>query len=481
VIGQTFYIKGVPLTIIGITAQGFRGVEPWTPTEIWIPLQNRPDLPARGISGEDSPTLYGSPNWWSLMMVGRLAPEVSWDQAIAQLTPVFRSAADEGIGTPGPKDRPPQLYFFSARGVQTMREVLKDPLLILTAMVGLVLLIACLNVAVLVLARNSARQREFSLRMALGSGRSRLFRQLLTESLLLVAGGSALGWALAVWVIRALAGWSQMVPNVTPDRTVLGFALAVSAASTLVFGLVPVRSAMRGSLGLALKLASPAAGADVGKLRGARPAVAVQTALCLVLLVAAGLLVRTLRNLESVNLGLRASGLLVFGVSPPATARTDPELIRFYQALTDRLRYLTGVESATLMQARIGWRATRPEWSSTAGRLARPGRVLGCTGTPSVQTASTCLARSCSSAATSPKRIQPPPPRWVSSTKPSRGATLRGETRWGTPLRSTTGARAAATRSWESWPTANTPTCANTTSRLLISRTRRCTKLRAWG
>ena len=189
VIGQTFYIKGVPFTIIGITAQGFRGVEPWTPTEIWIPLQSRPELPARGISAEDGPTLYGSPNWWSLMMVGRLAPGVSWDQAIAQLTPVFRSAAYEGIGAPGPKDRPPQLYFSSARGIQTMREVLKDPLLILTAMVGLVLLIACLNVAVLVLARNAARQREFSLRMALGSGRSRLFRQLLTESLLLVAGG----------------------------------------------------------------------------------------------------------------------------------------------------------------------------------------------------------------------------------------------------------------------------------------------------
>jgi len=354
VIGQTFYIKGVPFTIIGITAQGFRGVEPWTPTEIWIPLQSRPELPARGISAEDGPTLYGSPNWWSLMMVGRLAPGVSWDQAIAQLTPVFRSAAYEGIGAPDPKDRAPQLYFSSARGIQTMREVLKDPLLILTAMVGLVLLIACLNVAVLVLARNAARQREFSLRMALGSGRSRLFRQLLTESLLLVAGGSALGWTLAVWVIRALAGWSQMVPNVMPDRTVLGFALAVSAASTLVFGLVPMRSAMRGSLGLALKSASPSAAADLGKLRGAWPALAAQTALCLVLLVAAGLLVRTLRNLESVDLGLRASGLLVFGVNPPATARTDPELIRFYRALTDRLRSLPGVESATLMQARIG-------------------------------------------------------------------------------------------------------------------------------
>ncbi|HEY6293943.1 MAG TPA: ABC transporter permease [Terriglobia bacterium] len=354
VIGQTLYVKAVPFTIIGVAAEGFRGVEPWTPTEIWIPLQNRADLTARGIPAEDGPTLYGSPKWWCLLMVGRLEPGVSWERAIAQLTPVFRGAAYEGIGTPNPKDRPPQIYLSSARGIQVMRERLKDPLLILTAMVGLVLLIVCLNVAVLVLARNEARQREFSLRMALGSARSRLFRQLLTESLLLVAGGWALGWTLAVWVTRALATSSELVPDVTPDRTVLWFALAVSAAGTVVFGLIPLRSAIRGPLGLALKSASPGAARDIGTLRGARPAVAVQVSLCVVLLGAAGLLVRTLRNLERVNLGFRASALLVFGINPPATARTDTELIRFYQALRDRLRSLPSVESATLTQVRIG-------------------------------------------------------------------------------------------------------------------------------
>jgi predicted permease len=222
------------------------------------------------------------------------------------------------------------------------------------AMVGIVLVIACANVAVILLARNAARQREFSLRMALGSGRARLFRQLLTESLLLVAGGAALGWLFAVWVSDGLAAWSELVPNIAPDRTVLLFALAVSAVATLIFGLVPLRSALRVPIGLALKAASPGASRGIGKLRGARTAVALQMSLCMVLLVVAGLLVRTLRNLESVNLGLRASGLLVFGVAPPQTARTDAELIRFYQTLTDRLRSLPGVESGTLMQNRIG-------------------------------------------------------------------------------------------------------------------------------
>ncbi|PYV24994.1 MAG: hypothetical protein DMG24_10000 [Acidobacteria bacterium] len=196
VIGQTLYIKGVPFTVTGIAAPDFRGVEPWRPTDVWIPLQNRPDLTAWGVSAQDGPALYGSPNWWCLMMIGRLAPGVSQQQAIAQLTPIFQRAAYEGVGTRNPKECSPQLYFSSARGIQSMREKLKNPLFVLMAMVGIVLVIACANVAVILLARNAARQRELSLRMALGSGRARLFRQLLTRKL--AAGGRGSSPRLAV-------------------------------------------------------------------------------------------------------------------------------------------------------------------------------------------------------------------------------------------------------------------------------------------
>src|SRR5947208_3170400 len=157
VIGQTLYIKGVPFTVTGIAAPDFRGVEPWRPTDVWIPLQNRPDLTAWGVSAQDGPALYGSPNWWCLMMIGRLAPGVSQQQAIAQLTPIFQRAAYEGVGTRNPKECSPQLYFSSARGIQSMREKLKNPLFVLMAMVGIVLVIACANVAVILLARNAAR------------------------------------------------------------------------------------------------------------------------------------------------------------------------------------------------------------------------------------------------------------------------------------------------------------------------------------
>ena len=354
VVGRTMYIKGVPFTVVGIAARDFLGVEPESKTDIWIPLQNRPDLTAWGQSTQDGQTLYGSHNWWCLMLIGRLAAGVSKTQAQAELNPLFQRTAYEGVGTPKPHEEPPQLYFTSARGIESLREGYEQPLTLLMAMVGLVLVIASTNVAMLLVARNATRQREFSLRMALGATRLRFFRQLLAESLLLVAVGAGCGWIFAQWSTQALAAWSELDVSVAPDHTVLAFTVTVSVLAALVFGLAPLRSAVRVSPGLALKTAAASARQEKGKLRSGQIVVALQVAMCLVLLVGAGLLLRTLRNLETANLGMRASGLLVFGVNPPQTLRSDAEVIRFYQALTTRLRALPGVESATLMENRLG-------------------------------------------------------------------------------------------------------------------------------
>ena len=354
VIDRTMYIKGVPFTIVGVAARDFLGVEPETKTDIWIPLQNRPDLTAWGQSSQDGNTLYGTHNWWCLMLIGRLAPGVSSAQAQAELNPLFLRTAYEGVGTPKPHEEPPQLYFTSARGIESLREGYQQPLTLLMAMVGLVLVIACSNVAMLLVARNATRQREFSLRMALGATRLQFFRQLLAESLLLVAAGAGFGWIFAQWSTQALVAWSELDVSVAPDHTVLAFTLAVSVLAALLFGLAPLRSAVRVSPGLALKTSAASARQDKGKLRSGQIVVALQMSMCLVLLVGAGLLLRTLRNLESANLGMRASGLLAFGVNPPQTLRTDAEVILFYRALTTRLRSLPGVESTTLMQNRIG-------------------------------------------------------------------------------------------------------------------------------
>jgi predicted permease len=357
VIGETLYVKGVPFTIIGVADRGFAGVEPVDKKrmDLWIPLQNRPDLTAWGQADlHDGYSLYGTKAWWCLMMIGRLKPGVTEKQAQAQLNPLFRRTAYWGDAKVDPKAPAPELQFSPARGNQGLRKAYEQPVELLMAMVGVILLIACSNVAMLLMARNTTREREFSLRMAIGASGSHLFRQLFTESLLMVGAGAGLGWLFAQWSTQALATWSHFDVNISPDRNVLLFTLGASALAALVFGLAPLRKAVRVSPGLALKSSAAASTQDKTKHRAGRAVVALQVSLCMVLLVGAGLLLRSLRNLETANLGLQASGLLTFGVDPPQTLQTDAEVAQFFQALTSRLRTLPGVESVTLMQNRIG-------------------------------------------------------------------------------------------------------------------------------
>jgi predicted permease len=203
-------------------------------------------------------------------------------------------------------------------------------------------------------ARNSVRQREFSLRAALGAGQVRLFRQLLAESLLLVAAGGAGGWMLALWGSQALGRWAGLDANVTPDGTVLFFTAAICFAAALVFGFAPLRGAANIPPWVALRAFGINASRERAGVRAGRAVVALQIAMCMALLLGAGLAVRTLVNLENANLGMRAERLLVFGITPPQSLRDDIEVIRFYDRLMDRLRVLPGVESATTVQLRPG-------------------------------------------------------------------------------------------------------------------------------
>ncbi len=358
VLGQTLYIKGIPFTIVGIAARDFFGVEPGGSTDLWIPLQTMPELKPWGVSSQDKASLYGSPDWWFFMMIGRLAPGINEKQALAQLRPTYEQVANSRTAGLSWNNEPSRLYFTSARGIAGFRDSLETPLRALMVTVGLILVIACSNVAMLLVARNSARQREFSLCSALGAGHVRLFRQLLSESLLLVAAGGAAGWLLALWASEALARWAGFDVNLAPDRTVLSFTLAISFAAALVFGFAPLRSVARVPPWLALRTSGTSASQDRAGFRAGQVVVALQMAMCLALLVGAGLAVRTLLNLENANLGLRAQGLLVFGITPPQSLHSDAEVIRFYQGLMDRLRVVPGVESATFVQVRPGTRGS---------------------------------------------------------------------------------------------------------------------------
>lgn len=353
VLGKTLYVNGVPITIVGIAAEGFEGVESGSSTDFWIPLQNRSELNAWGNPLEDGKNYIQNQTWWCMRMLGRLAPGVSKSQAVAQLQSVFQTAAYIGLGNPEPGETRPVLSVQDAKNFPGYDAQYGKPLRMLMAMVGLVLLIALSNVVMLLMARNATRMREFSLRLALGAGHRELFRQLLTESLLLVALGGALSWLFAAAATHALGTWAQIESSLAPDHTVLLFTLSILVAAALLFGLAPLRVALSAGPGLVLKTSSATANMDAGKTRMGKIIVTLQMALCLVLLVAGGLLVRTLRNLQNIPLGFSTEGLVVFGVNPQ-NVYSIPEGVAFYQNLMSKLRVLPGVASVTIMEERLG-------------------------------------------------------------------------------------------------------------------------------
>jgi predicted permease len=349
ILGRTLYVKGVPLTIVGVTAHGFKGIEPATSTDFWIPLQNRPELNAWGTASEDE-TLYGSPKWWCLRLMARLRPGVSPQQAQQALAGTFGEVVAQSLGKIDPKEWRPLLDFFPARGIAGFNDNFREPVQILMGLVAMVLLIACTNVAMMVQARNSVRQRQFSLRMAIGASKGTIFRQLLCESLLLVSAGAALGWIFALLATRALATWSEIQTGLSPDLTVLLFTLAVSCAAALAFGLAPLWSAVNAPVAGVLRSNATNMTTSRGRVLGGRIVLAAQIAVSLVLLMAAGLLLRTLRNYAAQNLGMETESLLVFGVTPQGRADTHV----FYRTLLDRIRQVPGVESVSFAQNRPG-------------------------------------------------------------------------------------------------------------------------------
>ena len=367
VLGKTFYVNSVPTTIVGVTAEGFEGAEAGNSTDFWIPLQSRQELNALGNPPEDGKTYITNPTWWCMELIGRLPPGVTREQAVAQLQPVFQSAAYIGLGDPEPGEKRPNLSFADAKNFPGYDSMYGKPLRMLMAMVGLVLLIALSNVVMLLLARNTTRQREFSLRLALGARRKELFRQLLTESMLLVAIGGGLAWLFAVIATKALGTWAKIESSLAPDHTVLFFTFSILILAALLFGLAPLRAALSSGPGLVLKTSSATSNTDAGKSRVGRIIVAMQMALCVVLLVGAGLLVGTLRNLQNIPLGMRVDGLVVFGVKP--NTHSTPEAIAFYQTLTNKLRALPGVESVTIMEERLG------SWSSNNFSMMVDGKM----------------------------------------------------------------------------------------------------------
>jgi predicted permease len=351
-IGQTLYVSGVPLIIVGVTALGFVGVDSGSPADFWIPLQTRTELNAWGFPA-DTGTLYTSPKWWAVPMVARLAPGISPEQASSAVQGIFWQAATAPQGKLDFKQWPASLGFTPIRGIADYAHSYREPVVLMMALVGLVLLIACTNVALLILARSAARQREFAIRIATGASWLRILRQLTLDSLTIVFAGAALGWTLAICATRLLAHWARIDAGLAPDCHVLWFTLAVASLVVIAFSLAPFFRTMHISVDETLRSTSQMAGQSRRHTRVGNLAIALQIAMCFTLLVAAGLTVRTLLNYEHLDLGMKADQLLIFDVDPQGLSR-GPQSFAYYNRLIDRLRTIPGVDSVSVAQWRPG-------------------------------------------------------------------------------------------------------------------------------
>lgn len=344
VVGKPITLNGVPYTVVGVVPSNFQ----WhirsrsgtgKPAELWTLLT----MPA---SQDDT---GGAWHGRFLSVVGRLKPGVSIEQADAELKTI-----EARLG----EDEPKYSKGYSAEVIPVREQLVgnvRPALWLLLGAVGFVLLIACANVANLLLARAASREKEIALRTALGAGRVRIVRQLLTESVLLAFTGGACGLALAWWGIQALVAISPRdlvnLQGVGLNLTVLGWTLAVVVLTGILFGLVPALEATRLDLNDTLKEGGKGAGGQSARSRAMRGALVVaEVALALVLLVSAGLLVKSFARLRDIDTGFRQENVLTMVVRlPEAKYSQDPQVIGFFNQALERVRAIPGVRSAGIV------------------------------------------------------------------------------------------------------------------------------------
>jgi predicted permease len=355
IVGRTLDIARVPTTVVGVAPRGFFGVRMKPDSaDFWMPLSLRPRFPLTVMPQAKS--LLTDPNVGWLNLMGRLKPGVNIAQARAEIDGVLRQYIAGRVGTKmteALRQKIRQAYVElvpGGRGLSQMRHNYSEPLRILLAIVGLVLLIACANVANLLLARATARQKEMAMRLALGGTRGRLVRQILTECLLLAIAGGVAGTVLAFWGVQVLVALvARKEPlDVSPDLAVLVFTVGVSALAVIFAGLAPALRAARVDLVPALKSGSRQGSGQQSRMGLGKGLVAFQIAASLLLMVGAGLLVESLMELENQNLGFTPEHVLLVSINPELAGYDSDRLPGLYRQLTDRLGALPGVRSASI-------------------------------------------------------------------------------------------------------------------------------------
>jgi predicted permease len=361
-LGRKIRIRDTSYDIIGVTPPRFFGETVGFAPDIWVPLT----MQAQVFPGHDFLSTEKNPvektEW--LQVMGRLKPGVTVEQAKASLNVTFQNYLQSQIGSQmAAKDRREFLNQHLAvvegsHGASVLRDQFGTPLLMLMGLVGLVLLIACANVANLLLARATSREKEIAVRISLGAGRARLFRQLLTEGILLAGAGGVLGLILARWadvVLLSLVSHNgQSVPlDIHPDAKILGFTLGISLLTGILFGLAPAIRAFRVDFNSVLKANSRGVvgSASTSRFSIGKLLVIGQVALSLLLLIVAGLFVRSFQKLSDVNLGYPRQHLLLFSVRPLDYGYTaGPSVAQLYKDLEARIAAIPGVRAVTFSQ-----------------------------------------------------------------------------------------------------------------------------------
>ncbi len=377
VIGKVVRVEGRPYSIVGVTPKEFLGLTVGSSEDVTVPLTAL--LPIERLRRGRS---------LSLDVMGRLKEDISLEQAHAQLEALWPSLQKATVSPDWNSLQ--QKEFLSYRlqtvsaatgaGFNFLRQRFMQPLWMLMGLVGLVLLVACVNLASLLLAQGAARQREMAVRVALGASGWRLMRQMLTESLLLSVAGALPGLLLAGWASRLLANfmWTGLVPlalDLNSDLRVLGFTAMIAVLTGILFGLTPAWRAGRADPAKLLQQYSQRLGGGVGRL--GKLLVSVQVALSLISLIAAGLFVRSLQNLQSVDPGFHSQGLLVMLLNQKPGGYENFNRSVYYHELIDRLSGLPGVSSVCLSNGMVGLPRdySKEPVSAKSGDLSTSGSI----------------------------------------------------------------------------------------------------------
>ena len=386
VLNRTMVVNGHNFTVIGVAARGFDGIEPGSVSELFVPVTMKDWMFPNSGGMLD---LNDRRSAW-LQILGRLKPGVTTQQAKASMQVLFhqiieQEAKDPSIARASEYDRREFLkstinLLPAGTGRSFLRSQMTRPLQVLMAIVALVLLIACGNVANLLLVRAAGRQREIAVRLALGASRWQIIRQLLMESVLLAFSGGVAGVGVAYLGLKALLGFlpqstASLGLAIAPDGRVLLFNFGVALVTGLLFGLIPALQATNPDVAPTLKDQAGSV-AGTGHERVRKSLVAAQVALSLLLLIGAGLFIRSLRSLREVGPGFPASNLIAFRVDPSLNGYEGPRSVAFFRELNRSLAAAAGVQSAALASNPV---LEDRDWESTVnveGYVSKPGEDM---------------------------------------------------------------------------------------------------------